>query len=453
MPLVCQKCGHSNGWDSVLVQRTPVPDISASASNRAALAEIQAERRRFKTFSALYLSALEKQGNEVKANLDTVVYPILSLPAEITSRIFVECLPKDGAYLFDRCLPLLLLRVCRRWKDIALSISQLWSFVRIESFWPNKFMVSPGTPLQLQTWFSRAGERPLSLIINHRQTYGTKEVEALDQLDLVWRRYSRANFDLRGFASNTLSTLHIFSDHGFSSAEFIGILQSFPSLSDLACPVKPEANNHPAPLTFTKLLSLRLVSAWKFDYPSIHALELLALPNLGTLVCRASLNPDVISPVLSRSACVIRELRCDFSRDAADMYISQSLQIFPSVETMGIIVYDIASCLSALELDSDEATLSPPILPKLRHITITCKREIGYWDCRHFIKIVYERRAHPDTAELKSLHIFGPNPTAYSVDQDMDDDIEAELCSLIEGGLDFTIDGTPSWSYVFSDAF
>lgn len=179
--------------------------------------------------------------------------------------------------------------------------------------------------------------------------------------ELQWRRYSRANFDLRGFASNTLSTLHIFSDHGFSSAEFIGILQSFPSLSDLACPVKPEANNHPAPLTFTKLLSLRLVSAWKFDYPSIHALELLTLPNLGTLVCRASLNPDVISPFLSRSACVIRELRCDFSRDAADMYISQSLQIFPSAETMGIIVYDIASCLSTLELDSDEATPSPPI--------------------------------------------------------------------------------------------
>ncbi|KAJ6450651.1 hypothetical protein C8R45DRAFT_771714, partial [Mycena sanguinolenta] len=54
------------------------------------------------------------------------VYPVLSLPTEITTRIFVECLPDDGATPLAECAPLLLMRVCRQWKDITLSSCQLW---------------------------------------------------------------------------------------------------------------------------------------------------------------------------------------------------------------------------------------------------------------------------------------------------------------------------------------
>src|ERR1700761_4330775 len=92
MPLICQKCGHSNPWDIV-----PAPleaGDGTAASKRAALAALKVEKARFKICLHL-MSALDKQQKELETQLKAVVYPILSLPVEITVRIFVECLPAN----------------------------------------------------------------------------------------------------------------------------------------------------------------------------------------------------------------------------------------------------------------------------------------------------------------------------------------------------------------------
>ncbi|KAJ6450675.1 hypothetical protein C8R45DRAFT_848875, partial [Mycena sanguinolenta] len=125
------------------------------------------ELARFKTFSARYISALEQEQAELEAKLNNIVYPVLSLPTEITTRIFVECLPDDGATSLAECAPLLLMRVCRQWKDITLSSCQLWSSLRIESYSRDKIMVPRGTLEMLQTWFSRARARPLALTVTY----------------------------------------------------------------------------------------------------------------------------------------------------------------------------------------------------------------------------------------------------------------------------------------------
>ncbi|KAJ6448477.1 hypothetical protein C8R45DRAFT_848892 [Mycena sanguinolenta] len=179
MPLRCQKCGHSNAWDTNSVptaSTSSAPDVFEAESHRAALAEIQAEIARFKTYAACYISALEKQQEELDARLTSIVYPILSLPAEITSSIFVECLPDDGVSPSPESAPLLLLRVCRQWKDIALSTSQLWGSLCIGSISSDKILVPRGILLRLQAWFSRARERPISLAIKyeyHREMVGS----------------------------------------------------------------------------------------------------------------------------------------------------------------------------------------------------------------------------------------------------------------------------------------
>ncbi|KAJ7140755.1 hypothetical protein C8R44DRAFT_530102, partial [Mycena epipterygia] len=55
------------------------------------------------------------------------VYPVLTLPDDITSRIFVECLPTHGRVRpSPRNAPLILSQICRQWREIALSISDLW---------------------------------------------------------------------------------------------------------------------------------------------------------------------------------------------------------------------------------------------------------------------------------------------------------------------------------------
>ncbi|KAF8426142.1 hypothetical protein L210DRAFT_3335584, partial [Boletus edulis BED1] len=53
--------------------------------------------------------------------------PMQRLPVELHGRIFVECLP-DGPYVepASKEAPLLLVQVCRRWREVALQTPQLW---------------------------------------------------------------------------------------------------------------------------------------------------------------------------------------------------------------------------------------------------------------------------------------------------------------------------------------
>ncbi|KAJ7208572.1 hypothetical protein GGX14DRAFT_633386 [Mycena pura] len=115
---------------------TPMPEMWAQqpwdtipASNtwlEAGDGTTASPQSRKSTIRNLYsMSALAEQQKELETQLKAVMYPILSLPVEITARIFVECLPADRRKsMSSRHAPLLLMRVCRRWKDIAVSIPE-----------------------------------------------------------------------------------------------------------------------------------------------------------------------------------------------------------------------------------------------------------------------------------------------------------------------------------------
>ncbi|KAJ7083803.1 hypothetical protein C8R44DRAFT_573405, partial [Mycena epipterygia] len=90
---------------------------------RANLDEIQSTISRYQT----YLAVLETQQRALEMELSCVVYPVLTLPIEITSRIFVECLPSDGVVRPSPSKPpLTLAQVCSHWRDISLSTCGLW---------------------------------------------------------------------------------------------------------------------------------------------------------------------------------------------------------------------------------------------------------------------------------------------------------------------------------------
>ncbi|KAJ6454860.1 hypothetical protein C8R45DRAFT_1037373 [Mycena sanguinolenta] len=170
MPLVCQKCGGGRTWDTISIPQT-TKDAAANATtadHRAALADLEAEIARFKNYAAHYISALEKQKKDVEIQLQEVVYPILSLPAEILANIFVACLPESSCRRFSRAhAPLLLMQVCRHWKDIAVSTSELWNCLDIPcldvSQASAKTMVRHG--VLSGPWLSRAQSRPLSFTV------------------------------------------------------------------------------------------------------------------------------------------------------------------------------------------------------------------------------------------------------------------------------------------------
>lgn len=92
------------------------------------------------------------------------------LPVELHARIFVACLPlepyvKPTPYL----APLLLLRVCRRWRDVVLRTPELWS--SLDTTLNVDFDIGAPETVRsedvdfYQRWLSRAGNRLLSLAI------------------------------------------------------------------------------------------------------------------------------------------------------------------------------------------------------------------------------------------------------------------------------------------------
>jgi hypothetical protein len=108
---------------------------------------------------ALFAAKLERQ--DLQTHLDAYKYPILTLPTEITSEIFVNFLPAYPACppAIGLSSPHILVQICRTWREIALSTPRLWRAIELRL--PTR---SPTKPLDLlRTWISRSKNCPLSI--------------------------------------------------------------------------------------------------------------------------------------------------------------------------------------------------------------------------------------------------------------------------------------------------
>ncbi|KAJ7778606.1 hypothetical protein DFH07DRAFT_730648, partial [Mycena maculata] len=140
--------------------------LPSTPEQRAAIADIKSQLIRYKTS----IEALEKQQHELEASLSLVIYPVLALPIEITSRIFILCLPAAGRVKpSPSTAPLLLAQICRDWRDVALSTCEIWSSIYFDDpldltiGWTADPIVDESRTKLLQTWLSRAKGHPISL--------------------------------------------------------------------------------------------------------------------------------------------------------------------------------------------------------------------------------------------------------------------------------------------------
>ncbi|KAF8170689.1 hypothetical protein K438DRAFT_1853716 [Mycena galopus ATCC 62051] len=102
----------------------------------------------------------------IRRTLDSVVfYPILTIPPEIMQEIFLCCLPDDSDLSplvpDPKIAPLVLLSVCRKWREIALSAPRLWTSIRVTL---RSQCFDNSLPL-LDCWLTRARSLPLSLAV------------------------------------------------------------------------------------------------------------------------------------------------------------------------------------------------------------------------------------------------------------------------------------------------
>ncbi|KAG1786554.1 uncharacterized protein HD556DRAFT_1414788 [Suillus plorans] len=91
-----------------------------------------------------------------------LISPIWHLPTEVLSHIFVHCLPEDK-YLSpaSKLAPVLLTRICRRWREIAVGTPSLWDRLGV----PYDLRRKRELPFCLDIWLKRSRGRLLSLAL------------------------------------------------------------------------------------------------------------------------------------------------------------------------------------------------------------------------------------------------------------------------------------------------
>ncbi|KAJ7639611.1 hypothetical protein DFH06DRAFT_966108, partial [Mycena polygramma] len=104
---------------------------------------------------------LLKEKTTIEKSLDLIVYPILTLPVELTSEIFLHCLPAEPVQRSLWVAPMLLGRICRRWREIAYDDPRLWAALGI--ILSGSRRRDPQLKDILQDWVLRAGSVPLTL--------------------------------------------------------------------------------------------------------------------------------------------------------------------------------------------------------------------------------------------------------------------------------------------------
>ncbi|KAF9259417.1 hypothetical protein L218DRAFT_874821, partial [Marasmius fiardii PR-910] len=88
------------------------------------------------------LRELDEQSSQLQAERETIqsfvdnhraiISPFRKLPVDIWSLVFVQCLPSsEFAVGIITEAPLILTRICRWWREIALSTPGLWNTIHI----------------------------------------------------------------------------------------------------------------------------------------------------------------------------------------------------------------------------------------------------------------------------------------------------------------------------------
>ncbi|KAJ7126444.1 hypothetical protein C8R43DRAFT_1029009 [Mycena crocata] len=106
----------------------------------------------------LLLKNMHTRLEDIQQQLDSIHYPVLTLPPEITSEIFIHTLSDSCSYNADGN-PVVLTHVCSTWRQIALSLPPLWNTLNIEV---NHFHSFADT---VKTWLKRARHFPLNVKI------------------------------------------------------------------------------------------------------------------------------------------------------------------------------------------------------------------------------------------------------------------------------------------------
>ncbi|KAK7000363.1 hypothetical protein R3P38DRAFT_3058108 [Favolaschia claudopus] len=286
----------------------------------------------------LVLQSLIQKRSEAQTQLNSFLDPMARLPVEIQSEIFLLCVEKpnfDDPHPHTQSTPILLLHVCRLWRDIAsLCTPRLWTAIVIDL--PRRVQDTHYSQL-CDEWIDRARTLPLSptLIGISEDNTGDlmlrcgPQVEELVVLSfhsdeppatrgLYWGHeicnlLIPGNFPMLRSLCITAGE-PIFLD---SMAGWMDILRAAPNLSrcqftDLFLHYNQGITQPIPSLTLAHLRELRLGSPSRTEHNTAKILEYLTLPALETLcVTSFDMTEQEFINFLARSSPRLRSLELD----------------------------------------------------------------------------------------------------------------------------------------------
>ncbi|KAJ6458393.1 hypothetical protein C8R47DRAFT_1059723 [Mycena vitilis] len=136
-----------------------LPDSLTPTVARARLEELDTLNESPKN-SLLRSSEREK----LKTFLETYIYPVLTLPTEITSEVFLQTLDPEDTSPSSPTSPLFLGHICRAWREIALTTPPLWASITVSSA---DAAANERRLRLLELWLARSAQCPLHIVIVH----------------------------------------------------------------------------------------------------------------------------------------------------------------------------------------------------------------------------------------------------------------------------------------------
>ncbi|KAJ7108807.1 hypothetical protein C8R44DRAFT_297158 [Mycena epipterygia] len=112
--------------------------MTSTNSLRDRLLQLSAEICLLPHTEAATIIRLQDEQQSIQNTLHLIVYPILTIPPELTIEIFLHCLPDVPWEPNASVAPMLLGAVCRQWREIAWNTPALWNSLTIEWRWEEK---------------------------------------------------------------------------------------------------------------------------------------------------------------------------------------------------------------------------------------------------------------------------------------------------------------------------
>ncbi|KAK6978038.1 F-box domain-containing protein [Favolaschia claudopus] len=363
-----------------------MPLSQSMESDRVLVAETEAQILVLATqISALErsVSLLRKTQHAAKTRLDSYTYPVLTLPLEIISEIFLHYLPPypTPPPLTGSLSPIRLTHICRQWRDIVIATPVFWRAIDLSD-----------RPIRLKDvaalaalWLGRTGGCSLSIdaidwkpitsaLIPHRSRWEHLRLHRLQDWPRIFEKSSPTpllqtllllptsptslpiprEVPLTLIDVPLLRTVELSIPGGrypslpwqqLTSLNFrsiflpdcVHILRQTPSLITLRCYVRYRHEELPPPsaIALLQLDSLYFRCERTENYLNLFMVPALRVLDVSAAVFSTTLIPG-LQTFITKCSCTLKKLRILEARDSREMYE----QAFPEIPDITVIPGD-----------------------------------------------------------------------------------------------------------------